>query len=359
MRRRSTSVLVLAVAAALAGGCGRGGRDENASAIQRDETRAYGPVSVRSDLAPKRATLGDLVLWTLTATLPEGTEPGALRLDPGDPALEIVPRASATRRAKGATIVWERRFEVRGFGLGSFALPAAALPVRRGSGDEAITDSLLFPPDSLGVDSLTTASTGDLDPDRGPIDPGPRPVDLAVAAGLALVLLAAVVAASALWRKRRRRVEAAPPPIPPETTYLEAIASLERDGADLPRDAFHERLSDAIRRYVGAVAGVDAMDRTTRELEGELRASRRARPEAVAEVGRILRRSDLVKFARREDAWTEARALLDDARRLAGSVAPAPPPSPAPETPPAPAGGPSGRKGPGDAPGDTDAGGWI
>jgi hypothetical protein len=57
-------------------------------------------------------------------------------------------------------------------------------------------------------------------------------------------------------------------------------------------------------------------------------APRRPRPEAIAEITRLLRRSDLVKFARRPDDGEETRALLDDAARLAGAIAIALPPPP-------------------------------
>jgi hypothetical protein len=145
------------------------------------------------------------------------------------------------------------------------------------------------------------------------------------AAGVALVLLALLAAILLAWRRRRRAREIPAAPIPAEEPFLEALDALRREGGDLPRDFFHERLSDAVRRYVSAVTGVDALDRTTRELEAELRASGRARAEAIGDVVRLLRRSDLVKFARRPDDWAEARALLDDAARLAGAVATAPP----------------------------------
>lgn len=318
MRFSLPASLVLLVS--LAAGCG--GPKETGSARERDEERAYGRVVVRSEVTPRRVTLGDPVAWTLTATLPAGCVPLAVSLDSTPASIDLAPRGEPAIRTSREAVVWSRRYDVRGFDLGSLALPGARLLVRvppaRGG---AVADTLTFPFDSLAVDSLTPAATGAAAPDRGPIDPGLRPLDLAIAGVIVAVAAAILILLLVAWRRRRTRPEAAATAEPPEPRFVRALESLRHEGPSLARDAFHERLSDAIRRYVGDVTGVDAIDLTTRELERELSRSRRVRPEAVAEIVRLLRRSDLVKFARRPDAWEEARALLEDAARLSGSVA--------------------------------------
>ena len=332
MIRRNHAIaaaVVLAVSLSALAGCGRS--NEAGSARERDEPRAYGRVVVRSELSPRRVTLGDPVVWTLTATLPPTTVPAAIRLSPAPASLEIVPRGEPVVRPARGAVVWSRVYDLRGFDLGSLPLPEALLRVDVGRpGSAGVRDSLVFPADSLAVDSLTPAATGALAPDRGPVDPGLRAIDVAVAIGLALLVAGIVVALVLAWRRRRARPESALPGEPPEAAYARALESLRHEGASLPRGAFHDRLSDAIRRYVTAATGVDAIDLTTRELERELKKSPRARDDAAEEVVRILRRSDLVKFARRADAWEEAKTLLEDAARLSGAMT-------APETSPAPA----------------------
>jgi len=309
------------------GGCG--GANEAGSARERDEPRPYGRVLVRSEVSPRRVTLGDPVVWTLTATVPRKCEPEAIRLDPAPASLELVPRGAPNVRPGRDAYVWSRRYDLRGFDLGPIALPTAVLGVRVRAGNGAVsTDEIPFPADTLVVDSLTQSASGALSPDRGPLDPGLRPVDLGIAATLALLVLGAIIVLLARWRHRRERPGPAIPVEPPEVAFERAMESLRREGATLARGAFHDQLSEAIREYVAATTGVDALDLTTRELERELKRSGRARPEAAAEVARILRRSDLVKFAKRADVWEEAKALLDDAARLAGAVAPAPTPPP-------------------------------
>ncbi len=318
MRRSLAAPVALLVL--LSAGCG--GSKETGSARERDEVRAYGRVVVRSEATPRRVTLGDPLVWTLTATLPPSSEPLAVLLDAVPISLDLSPRGEPTVRTTRDAVVWSRRYDVRGFDLGSLALPGARLPIRVALARGGFTaDTLAFPFDSIAVDSLSPAATGTTAPDRGPIDPGLRPIDFAVAGVLAVIVAALLFFLIRAWRNRRGASDAVAPAEPPEPRFARALESLRHDGPSLARDAFHERLSDAIRRYVGDVTGVDAIDLTTRELERELTQSPRTRPEAAGEIVRILRRSDLVKFARRPDAWEEARALLEDAERLSGAVA--------------------------------------
>jgi hypothetical protein len=194
-------------------------------------------------------------------------------------------------------------------------------------------DTLAFPVDTLAVDSLTEASSGSLEPNRGPIKPELRPLDIALAAALGLLIVAAIVAIVLAIRKRRRRAkgqEDAAPPEAPEAPFLRAIETLRGEIESLPRDRFYDRLSLAVRAYVGAVTGIPALDRTTSELKRELERRPDVRDEAAGLVERALRRSDLAKFARHEDPFAEAREALDQAASLAGRVtlAPAAPTTP-------------------------------
>ena len=323
------AVLLAAIVAGAgvgAAGCGR--TNEAGSARERDESRAYGRVTLRSEVAPRRVTLGDPVVWTLSATVPASVAIDSIRVDPAIGALDLVPRGTPSLRRSGATVTYRRDYDLRGFDLGVLPLPVATVSMMPPAGARAAgRDSLEFPADSLAVDSLTAASTGNLAPDRGPVDPGLRAIDYAVAGTIAALVLAAIVTIVVLLLRRRRKPEAAPVEVQeaPEIPFGRALDALRHEGPSLSRGAFHDRLSEAVRRYVAATTGVDAMDRTTRELERELKRSPRARTSAAGDVARILRRADLVKFAKREDGYGEAEALLEDAARLAGQVGVAPP----------------------------------
>lgn len=332
------------VIAAAVGGCSGRGSEAARSAIAREGTSGANHFRVESELVPSRVTLGQPTRWTLRAELPREARAESLLRDPGLASLDVTAREKPRLRSERTGAVWSGAFDVRGFDLGRLPLPPVALvvqfPDRR--------DTLAFPVDTLAVDSLTEASSNSLQPDRGPIKPELRPLDIALAAALALLVVAAIVAIILAIRKRRRRskgLEDEAPPEAPEAPFLRAIETLRGEIESLPRDRFYDRLSLAVRAYVGAVTGIPALDRTTSELLRELERRPDVRDEAAGLVERELRRSDLAKFARHEDPFAEAREALDQAASLAGKVvrAPAAPPAPRVTTPDE----PSARKGAG------------
>ena len=334
---RLVPAIVTAVLAALAlAGCTRTGSEGSRSAIAREGARGARRFRVSSVLDPARVTLGQPTSWSLRAELPQGTRPGELLRDPGPAALDVAEQREPGAHVQEGKVVWSGRFRVRGFDLGPVPLPRAALVVQF----PGRKDTLEFPVDTLDVDSLTAASSGSLEPDRGPIKPELRPIDIAVAAALALVVIAAVVALVLAIRRRRRAAKGLgeeAPPEPPETPFLRAIDALRGEIETLPRDRFYDRLSLAIRAYTGAVTGLPALDLTTSELTRDLARRGDVRSDAATLVERELRRSDLAKFARYEDPAAEAREALDQAASLAGRLAAPPltPPLPAPTaTPP-------------------------
>jgi hypothetical protein len=117
------------------------------------------------------------------------------------------------------------------------------------------------------------------------------------------------------------------PPEPPETILLRELDRLREEASSLPRDRFYERLSLALRGYAAAVTGIPVLDLTTTELTRELGRDSRVDPRGADSLLRALRRSDLAKFARREDPLAEAREALEEAATLAGRLL-RPPPEP-------------------------------
>ena len=350
--RLASATLAVALVLAAAG-CQRGGTAPGSS-LEREGARGPHRFRLRSDLTPSRVTLGDPATWKLRAELPSGARTLGVARDSAGSWMDVTavhePAAGSPATATSGALTLEYR--LRAFDLGRIPLPRIALvvawPEPRPAG-AAAADTLEFPPDTMTVDSLTTARTEAIEPDRGPIRPGLRPVDLALAGIAALLVVGAIVAAILLWRRSRRRAvvpEAIAPPEPPETPFRRAIAALRKDVDALPRDVFYDRLSLAVRSYVSAVAGIPALDLTTSELARELERRGPGRPEAVRAVVRTLDRSDLAKFARHEDPLGEARSALDEASSLpdhfhVASPEPAPPPSTSRPAPPAAAPPPS------------------
>ena len=162
----------------------------------------------------------------------------------------------------------------------------------------------------------------------------PRPLPLGApfwwaAAGLAT---AVVLAAVALALQLRRQPLPAAPPAPvlaPLPALLQELATLRAESS--PERA-HTGLSLALRRFLAAALGVAAAERTTTEIDRELRRGPLATATRRGLVD-LLRRCDEVKFARRPATLAEAAERLDTAASLAAQVereiAPPPPPPPA------------------------------
>jgi hypothetical protein len=214
---------------------------------------------------------------------------------------------------------WSREYVLRGFDIGAIPLPRAMLPITTAGR----TDTLEFPRDTLFVDSLTPAATGTIRPDRGPITPPLRPMDLAVRAVAALLFVALVVLLVRLWLRARHKkqvAEAPAPPEPPEAVLARSLDALEGEVATLPRDVFYERLAQALRVYAAVVTGVRAIDLTTAELDRELVRRAQVSAEGREALIQALRRADLAKFARYRDEESEARSIVRQARSVSGKL---------------------------------------
>ena len=118
-------------------------------------------------------------------------------------------------------------------------------------------------------------------------------------------MVGAIAAARAL--ARRRTLEAR------TLRALDALAGELDSGA--PPYAWWSALATILRRYVGARAGIDALEHTTRELDGLLTARPTARPRCAG-ADWWLQEADLVKFARDASDVDAARRALAYARGL-------------------------------------------
>jgi hypothetical protein len=178
-------------------------------------------------------------------------------------------------------------------------LPPVPIAVARASGD--VMTLCTAPHVVLVEDPIANEA----DPKVKPNPEGRRQrEDWVLARQLTLGALAGIAAGLFLgwlvlrWR-RRPKVVVAPPPRPPWEVALEELEAIRRsklleDGAT---DAYFDRVSDCVRKYLGGRYGFDGLESTTDELLATLR---RVRPK-IQEIDRIrtfLSDCDLVKFAR-------------------------------------------------------------
>lgn len=134
---------------------------------------------------------------------------------------------------------------------------------------------------------------------------------------LALVLAAALaLLAYVLWRRRGRTDDAAPGPTP-DTIALAALEQARRWMTPGQAERFGTAVSSAIRSYVEGRFEVDAPRRTTEEfLHGLADAPPPALEPYVDRLEELLRRMDLVKFARAPLDEPEMEGLLAGAREF-------------------------------------------
>jgi hypothetical protein len=135
------------------------------------------------------------------------------------------------------------------------------------------------------------------------------------AAALALGALAAWLLH--LWRKRPKKVPPPPPPRPPWEVALEELFDVRvAQLVDQGRFAEHfDRVSDAVRRYLGARYDFDGLETTTHEA---LIALRRVNPGTAVldDIATFLRNADLVKFAKLTPTESECHAALGGAEEI-------------------------------------------
>jgi len=191
-------------------------------------------------------------------------------------------------------------------------LPALPVAVARANG-ELMT--LCTRPHQVMIDDAT-ASTPNAEPRP---NPPPRPqreewvaLERALAyAGGGVVVGSIVAYLLYRWSKRPKKLPPPPPPRPPWEVALEQFDEIRHAGLlEVGRQGeYFDRVSDTLRRYLGARYGFDGLESTTDEV---LRALQRSTLVGVTmpELVELLQECDLVKFAKLEPSPEDCRKVL-------------------------------------------------
>lgn len=200
-------------------------------------------------------------------------------------------------------------------GRNSLVLPPLPVAVARANGE---LTTLCTRPHSIVVEDPIAETN---DPAPRP-NPPPRPqreewtelkYALAyVGGGLVLGTLAAL--AYRRWKRRPRPVPPPPPPRPAWELALERLHGVRHAGLlETDRQAeFCDRVSDAIREYLGARLEFDGLESTTDEIAAHVARAPMIEAERARVVG-LLRDCDLVKFAKFSPSRDACDAMLDAA----------------------------------------------
>jgi hypothetical protein len=159
------------------------------------------------------------------------------------------------------------------------------------------------------------------------------------------------------WLARPKAVAPPPPPRPPWEVAFERLDEVRHAGLlEVGRfGEYFDRVSDALRNYLGALYGFDGLESTSDEIIAALRKSR-VQGIALPEVVAFLQDCDLVKFANFTPPIGECSRVLEAGERIVHATmpkapsfqAPPAPPTSRSNTPPPPAGPRSTPPAPGD-----------
>lgn len=219
-------------------------------------------------------------------------------------------------------------------------LPPIPIAVARASGEQV---TVCTRPHTIVVEDPIASA---LDP-KVKKNPPPRPqreewvtAERVAAGALGGALLALVVA----WLVRRWLRRPKPEPyVPPKLPWIAALEELDAIRgssllADGKTDEYFDRVSDCVRKYLGARYGFDGLESTTDEMRGLLKRVRPQVPE-LPKIADFLADCDLVKFARMVPTESDCLELLGRGEEIVRRTTPAEKPA-TPAAPPRPPSGP-------------------
>lgn len=197
-------------------------------------------------------------------------------------------------------------------GRHGMVLPPVPITIARASGE---TMTLCTAPHAIVVDDPIA---NELDPKVRPNPPGrPQREDWVFARQATTVVLASLLLGSifAFFIVRWMRRPKPEPYVPPVLPWVAALAELEAIRtsnliAEGKNDEYFDRVSDCVRKYLGARYGFDGLESTTDEMERTLA---RVRPavRGLDTINRFLEEADLVKFARVVPTENDCLAALE------------------------------------------------
>ena len=215
-------------------------------------------------------------------------------------------KTDTIKSVKNAKGDWETgiRFDVMPLALGEVDFPSLNIAYQS-DGKEAV---LLTPPAKLSVinpmgEGLAPVELKDI---KGPVSAGISPWIVALLMGIVLAGLAAWV----ISRRKKNEMEFTMPAEPPRPAAEVALEKLEAAllsyNKSLDIKAFYSELSMIFREYLGRVYAMDAIEKTTSEISGELR-DKGVDRKICADAKTLLSACDLVKFAK----WIPSEKDLD------------------------------------------------
>jgi len=274
--------------------------------------------------------IGDPVTVTLSVRTSRGESVVFPDFQKAPEKFEILSAGSPERYDEGNGASLERRsYKLTTFETGRIEIPALPFVVMNAGGnvDTVYTDPLPLEVVSLLQDTTST----EVRPLKPIIEVPPLWHRLALLALAGISLLCALIW---LWHRylKRRETHASVMGFgsaPRRPAHLVALEELDRikalgliEKGEIKQ--FHILISDAIRRYILDLIGIEAPDMTTWELCEALRPERIMGEEKTAEFQEFLEACDLVKFAKYKPPVVEINSVFNKAYQLIEMTRPRP-----------------------------------
>ena len=286
-------------------------------------------------------TVGDLITLRLEVTHPADSNVSIPAVDEAWGNFEVIEQTGQdTVSNSDGTATTRKDIIVSLFEPGQYQTPPVIVTHYKA---DNTAEELSAPVIPLKISSVLVEGDETLRDLKAPVEMAVPPIWPYV---LAAVALAAVAAGGTFWAGRwaynkwwrKTAVVAMPQPVidlrPPE---IIAHAELDRiESLNLPaRSQFKEHYSmvtECLRQYIEGRYEIPALEQTTDELQAAFRRSRSISHDHAHDFVDMMRRSDLVKFARYTPPAEEATFLVQEARAVVDETTP----QPKPEPPPAP-----------------------
>lgn len=279
---------------------------------------AQDPITVTTRISPEQPRVGDLITYQINVAYPQGYAvnlPRLLELKP----LEVVGREEGAEASSGQGLVRQFTLTLQAFSVEGAKIPSFELTYVDA---QAQVHTKRVPASKLDMRSMTA---NEAEPERRGEDPMVSPeypnrrAELVIFALLGGIALAAILYLLWRWLAPQRNTQVAVPVIPPHKQATEGLDRLEagieqrfKDGAGV---LVYLELTEIAKRYLGARHGVECLDRTTYEIEEELRQNPQFfGPVDADAVRKFMRNCDLIKFARVATDVEDARTQLQEVR---------------------------------------------
>ncbi|MEW5807757.1 MAG: hypothetical protein AB1756_10500 [Acidobacteriota bacterium] len=273
-----------------------------------------GKVRASLELEKKEATVGEKVTSRLVLEGPEG-----ILFEIQNLKASLIPFSVADLQEKAEERVDGRIrksvvFSIAAFETGSLEVPAVEIAYSiKGTKGSVKTEKT-----SLNIKSVLKSGQEEMADIKGP---SRIPPDYSTLLLILLLLAASAIAAALVYlliRQFKRRRKIAPledifsrmPPHEWAYSELDKLLSERLLEKGLVKD-FYAALSAILKKYLEGRYRINAMERTTEEVTGAMFLAKIER-EVRGAAESILRRSDLVKFARHRPEHDESKAIIQE-----------------------------------------------